>query len=147
MTVKEFLENMEPVKNNVLDVMTMIDMSTDNIISCLFMDVVSCYTYSLEKVVHISNFKMEENDYPYNCKGLYEVLKEEASDEYSVIIDYYIETENGTIILTIDDFNIMKIDITKSSTRKKSAFCTIYISADKLSNLYKFDNENKKEEI
>ena len=147
MTVKEFLENMEPVKNNILDVMTMINMSTDNIISCLFIDAVSCYTYPSEKAVHISNFKMEENDYPYNCKGLYEVLKEEASDEYSVILDYYLETENGTIILTIDDFNIMKIDITESSTRKKSAFYTIYISADKLSNLYRFDNENKKEEI
>ena len=145
MTVKEFLEKLEPVKNNVLDVMAMIDMSTDNLISCLFMDVVSCYTYSLEKSVHISNFRMEENDYPYNCKELYEVLKEETSDEYSIILDYYLETENGTVILTIGDFNIMKIDITESSTRKKSGFYTIYISADKLSKLYKY--EDKKEEI
>ena len=140
MTVKEFLEKLEPVKNNVLDVMAMIDMSTDNLISCLFMDVVSCYTYSLEKSVHISNFRMEENDYPYNCKELYEVLKEEASDEYSIILDYYLETENGTVILTIGDFNIMKIDITESSTRKKSCF---YISADKLSKLYKYEDEKE----
>lgn len=129
MKVKEFLEKLEPIKDSDLKLKIVTNTSTEYASSCIFMDPASLYTTSnpLKKVVCISNVKYHEEDEVLPAKELYNVLSN-FDDDYNAVLDYYIFDLSGTVIISITDFNVSAVEVTKRVKENGGEFCTIYVS-------------------
>ena len=142
MKVKEFLENLKPVKNNILSIRAAINMFANMPGSFIFMGIFSLQINHEEKTVYLINRDIEDIESQYKCKELYDKLFEVPKD-YEVTFDYYFEAESEYVIINISDFNIDCVEPDFKEGNKMKSF-VIYASADHI-NSVKYMEKSKEE--
>ena len=133
MKVKEFLENLKPVKNNILPVRAAINMFTNMPGSFVFMGIFSLQINHEKKTVYLINRDIEDIESQYKCKELYDKLSE-ISEDYEVTFDYYFEAESEYVIINISDFAIDCVEPDFKEGNKMKSF-VIYASAQYINNV------------
>lgn len=133
MKVKEFLENLKPVKNNILPVRAAINMFANMPGSFVFMGIFSLQINHEKKTVYLINRDIEDIESQYKCKELYDKLSE-ISEDYEVTFDYYFEAESEYVIINISDFTISCIEMDFKDKNKTKSF-VIYASAQYINNV------------
>lgn len=127
MKVKEFLEKLKPVKNNILPIRVAINMFANMPGSFMFMSIFSLQINHEKKIVYLINRDIEDAESQYKCKELYDKLSEVPKD-YEVTFDYYFEAESEYVIINISDFAIDCVEPDFKEGNKMTSF-VIYVSA------------------
>lgn len=133
MKVKEFLEKLEPVKNNVLPIGVAINMFANIPESFVFMGIFSLRINNEKKIVYLINRDIENAESQYKCKELYDELSEVPKD-YEVTFDYYFEAELEYVIINISDFDINYVEPDFKEGNKMKSF-VIYASVDRINSV------------
>ena len=133
MKVKEFLEKMKPVKNNVLPIRAAINMFANTPESFVFMGIFSLQINHEKKTVYLINRDIENVESQYKCKELHDKLSEVPKD-YEVTFDYYFEAELEYVIINISDFDINYVESDFKEGNKMKSF-VIYASVDRINSV------------
>lgn len=133
MKVKEFLEKLKPVKNNILPIRAAINMFVSMPGSFIFMGIFSLQINHENKTVYLINHDIEDAENQYKCKELYDKLSE-ISEDYEVTFDYYFEAESEYAIINISDFTIDCVEPDFKEGNKMKSF-VIYASVDHINNV------------
>lgn len=142
MTKKEFLENLKPVKNNILPIRAAINMFANTPGSFVFMGIFSLQINHEKKTVYLINRDIEDAESQYKCKEVYDKLSEVPKD-YEVTFDYYFEAESEYVIINISDFDVDCVEPDFKEGNKMKSF-VIYTSADRI-NSVKYMEKSKEE--